>query len=357
METKSKSGQLNREWPSAGLEKLSKCPVCDGSSRHILHEALQDHIFFCAPGTWTMWRCDECQSGYLDPRPTIDHISIAYATYYTHESHHPKHNADHTSGKIRRSFRLHDRLRSAYLNTKYGHNLKPDFFWLNRLAFISTKPFTRQWDYFIRNLPSPQVGDQLLDIGCGNGRFIGIARKLGYDAIGIEIDPVVIQNARATGEKVIQARLPDTTLESARFDHITLHHVLEHLHDPNAGLRECFRLLKKNGRLWIQIPNIDSIGHDIYGPYWRGLEPPRHLALPSLQALKKILNNAGFIRTQLVTSADAVDSYFSKSELILKASTTEQIQRASLAVRKCALKDERRDPARHEHLTLLAYRS
>ncbi len=302
-----------------------------------------------------MWRCDECRSGYLDPRPTIDHIGIAYSSYYTHESKQQK-NDGNRSGKIRRSFRLRERLRSAYLNSKYGHDLKPDFSLLNHLALLSPKHLIRQWDYFIRNLPSPSDCNRLLDIGCGSGHFLRIARALGFDSLGIEVDPVVIRNAQASGEKVIHGRLPDTGLESESFDHITLHHVLEHLHDPDAGLRECFRLLKKGGRLWVQVPNIDSIGHETYGPFWRGLEPPRHLILPSFEGLKALLSEVGFIRTRFVTSADAVNSYFAKSDLIRDVSGSKQKQGVSLAMRRRALQDERRYPERHEHLTFVAYR-
>jgi len=45
---------------------------------------LTDRAFFCAPGQWTVYRCTECGSGYLDPRPTPASISQAYVNYCTH---------------------------------------------------------------------------------------------------------------------------------------------------------------------------------------------------------------------------------------------------------------------------------
>jgi hypothetical protein len=71
-------------WPSDGLELLGRCPCCHGSGRQLLHAELGDHIFHCAPGSWSMVRCTDCGSGYLDPRPSENTIGLAYAEYYTH---------------------------------------------------------------------------------------------------------------------------------------------------------------------------------------------------------------------------------------------------------------------------------
>ena len=77
-------------WPDNELELLKYCPVCGSRERELLHTGLRDRVFGVAPGDWTLHRCLECQSAYLDPRPTLATIGQAYTNYYTHQTNdHP----------------------------------------------------------------------------------------------------------------------------------------------------------------------------------------------------------------------------------------------------------------------------
>jgi hypothetical protein len=52
--------------------------------------------------------------------------------------------------------------------------------------------------------------------------------------------------------------------------------------------------LKPNGRLLLALPNSQSFLRKIFGASWRGIEAPRHIAIPSHVELMKYLNEIGF---------------------------------------------------------------
>jgi SAM-dependent methyltransferase len=93
--------------------------------------------------------------------------------------------------------------------------------------------------------------------------------------------------------------LEDQHYPDASFDAVTLNHVIEHVPDPIQTLRECARILKKDGRLVILTPNSSSLGHRVFKQDWRGLEPPRHLHLFSMQSMRRTLELAGFRKVTL----------------------------------------------------------
>jgi len=116
------------------------------------------------------------------------------------------------------------------------------------------------------------------------------------DTSGIDFDEQATRRVRVrygidthTGD-LIDARLP-----TASFDAITMSHSIEHLTDPAATLRECLRLLRPGGHLVVVTPNVESRAAKLFGPCWRGWEPPRHLFLFSTGTLRQFLLDAGFV--------------------------------------------------------------
>jgi len=119
-------------------------------------------------------------------------------------------------------------------------------------------------------------------------------RAGGWLVEGIESDPRAVEVARGSGLEVHQGSFPNPDLESARFDAVTLNHVLEHLHDPIAALREAFRILKPGGLLSITTPNLNSAGHRHFGRHWLHLDPPRHLTIFDSGTLRLALERCCF---------------------------------------------------------------
>jgi len=135
----------------------------------------------------------------------------------------------------------------------------------------------------------------LLDLGCGNGAFLLRARSAGWHVTGVDFDEKAVAAACGLGLDVRLGGIESLDPSVEQFDVITLAHVIEHVHHPVEVLQACYHLLKPGGFLWLETPNITSEGHQLFGTNWRGLEPPRHLVLFTLESMKKTLKKVGFV--------------------------------------------------------------
>jgi SAM-dependent methyltransferase len=119
-------------------------------------------------------------------------------------------------------------------------------------------------------------------------------QALGWVAQGVDPDPEVVALARQAGLSVDEGTLPEVELPENYFDAVTANHVIEHLHNPEATLEACYRILRPGGLLWIATPNLDAYGHGLFGSYWLHLDPPRHLVLFNFDSLNTLLKKVGF---------------------------------------------------------------
>jgi SAM-dependent methyltransferase len=269
-----------------------------------LLDGLADRIFGVAPGRWTLKRCSVCGAAGLDPRPTPATIGRAYERYYTHEGGPERHflvPGDRPDLAFKRA------LHASHYQRAYGHRLAPALPGGWMLLACSARRRARA-DHYIRHLEAPRTDTaRLLDVGCGNGAFLRVARALGYQAEGVEIDAVAAARARQAGFTVHAGSLADMPERPGHYEQITLNHVIEHLHDPLAALQGLQRALKPGGRVWLQTPNLAGRGAERYRDNWRGYEPPRHVVLFDAPSLRRALSSAGFERMALLPPlADAL---------------------------------------------------
>lgn len=269
---------------------VGRCPLCRVEERSLLHEGLWDNVFFSAPGRWTLWRCEGCRSAYLDPRPTAETIGLAYSRYYTHEE-------QILPQAVTPLQKLRAALGNGYRNARYGTRLQPSSA-LGRVAGAIVPPFRWLVDTSYRYLPNArrQGTRRVLDIGCGGGDWLLMAKEAGWEVAGADPDPVAQRRGAERGIEIRAGGAEAWEDAAGTFDFVTMSHVVEHVHDPVATLQTVYRLLKPGGLLFVDTPNIDAAGHDEFGPDWRGLEPPRHLVLFNRDSLTAALSRAGFTR-------------------------------------------------------------
>ena len=278
-----------KPWPKEDLESVAGCPVCGGSARSLQHANLSDSVSGVAPGNWGLYRCAGCASGYLDPRPTRSSIGRAYIGYYTHEVEDQP--IVRRKGRFRRV--LHD-LINGYMNHRYAVKRSPALA-AGRWLIPWMAPLRSAADCECRHLPHlPDRGGHLLDVGCGNGGFLILAQEAGWQVKGVDFDTDAVSAAKSRDLDVQLGGIDLLNDQREAFDVITLSHVIEHVHEPNALLQAAYRLLKEGGQLWLETPNIESLGHIRFGRFWRGLESPRHLVLFSRTGIVNALADAGF---------------------------------------------------------------
>lgn len=99
-------------------------------------------------------------------------------------------------------------------------------------------------------------GKKVLDIGCGYGEILSCFKKTGSKVMGIEASAT----AAGIGKKIFSIPIEPVLLEEfnpkSKFDIIWCSHVLEHIADPNSFLQKIKVLLKTNGHLYLEVPNI-----------------------------------------------------------------------------------------------------
>lgn len=160
----------------------------------------------------------------------------------------------------------------------------------NRHGFTTAYCMKRRMGFVTSALPKIDAGAKLLDIGCGDGSFLLVARREGWNVMGTELNPLP---ARSAGLEVKDS--VELIEGRNQFDCITMWHTLEHMRDIPSVLRNAHTLLKPEGCLVIAVPDFGGLQARIFGPRWLHVDVPRHLYHFDIRSLKSCLEEAGFI--------------------------------------------------------------
>jgi SAM-dependent methyltransferase len=161
----------------------------------------------------------------------------------------------------------------------------------------------RLWLRRLRLLEAREPAGTLLDVGCGDGRFLEAARNSGWSVDGIEFSPEGARRAAARlGRPVAVGDLVRERVLRGPYDVVTLWHVLEHLPDPGAMLDAARARLRPGGLLAAAVPNLDNLPFRTAYVVARGRRPPLyeegarepHLTHFSPATLRALLAARGF---------------------------------------------------------------
>lgn len=238
------------------LKKIhyDKCPVCDSAN---IAEALKAKDHTVSGHFFPVWECESCTLRFTQDIPTEDEISAYYKSeeYISH--------TDRAPGLINKIYRV-----------------------VRKRTLASKRKLVEKFTL---------TNGELLDIGAGTGAFAQEMKAKGWKITGLEPDPDARKQALDNYGLDLEHSDHLFSLAENSFDAITMWHVLEHVHDLHAYLEKLRSLLKKQGRLFIAVPNYTSKDASIYGNDWAAYDVPRHLYHFSPASMKKLTSLHGFV--------------------------------------------------------------
>jgi len=149
----------------------------------------------------------------------------------------------------------------------------------------------------LRVVTAVPPGGELLDVGCGPGRFMARLRATGWAGPMRGLEPDAGAAARATDLLGVQVRVGGVELladEPPELSAIVLRHVIEHVPQPLQTLQDVRELLTPGGVLYLGTPDAGTLSARVFGKYWHGYDPPRHLFAFTAEGIRALLGRAGF---------------------------------------------------------------
>lgn len=266
--------------------KVEKCLVCHAANARILYQ------FQSKDNNWyTALKCRNCGLVYASPQPVLTHETI------------------------------NEIYSSDYYANYYGPKL--DYQDLSQRDYYM-KCYEKEYAIYDQYTVK-KSNSRVFDVGCGDGKFLEIFRKYGWDCLGLEPSEISRIKAVEKGFTVLDMPFLEVSEDIGTFDFIFLDNVIEHINEPNPFLAKGFSLLNHGGIFVIKTPNSDSLNesletlmlrilprkvnngimHFIKKCFNQGtgrvhrfgnLHPPVHLAIYNDKSITAALTQAGFTK-------------------------------------------------------------
>jgi len=142
---------------------------------------------------------------------------------------------------------------------------------------------------------------RLLDVGCGIGTELEVARERGWRATGIELAAASLHVAKASNLEVLATPLGEAALPDAAFDCVTVNHALEHIPLVRPVLGEVRRVLRPGGLVFVSVPNLAAWPHRLRADRFGLAFNDDHYLFFTPATLGRLLTDAGFAILELTT--------------------------------------------------------
>jgi len=199
-----------------------------------------------------------------------------------------------------------ERLHSHYLDeTSYTEVLLND---VNRA--LDEKRFHYCLDVLDQFAAPP---GRLLDIGCGPGTFLTVAKARGWSVQGVEFNKACVAALTRAGIDVIDVPLEQAPLDAGSYRCVALWDVLEHIPGAAVFLASIHPLLRTDGILMIEVPQIDSLVSRVLHEKSATFAGDAHINFFNVATLTRLLEQNGFVVREaetLLTELGAIANHF-----------------------------------------------
>jgi 2-polyprenyl-3-methyl-5-hydroxy-6-metoxy-1,4-benzoquinol methylase len=212
----------------------NKCLVCDGEQLNPLNGFEKHHLT----------KCGACGFVFCKPIPTQDELNEVYEGY--------------------------------------GRN--------DYLSDLTIQAYERVLDSF----EPYRKTNKLIDVGCGIGYFLEVAKKRGWEVYGTEFTEEAVKMCESKGASMKLGPLNTKDYEAGSFDIITSFEVVEHINNPREELSSFNKILRKGGLVYCTTPNFNAVERFQLGASWNVLTYPEHLSYYTPKTLKGVFKETGF---------------------------------------------------------------
>lgn len=173
----------------------------------------------------------------------------------------------------------------------------------------------KRYEEILTGFESYKKLNRVIDVGCGNGHLLAVAKKLGWEVFGTEFTDQAVQLCKQKGIHMQEGVLDPKNYEPNSFDCLFFVEVIEHINNPLEELAKFHKLLRPGGVLYITTPNFISYASRTLKSKWTCVEYPEHLTYYTPSTLNKILVKSGFKKISLNTTGLSYSSFKPREEV------------------------------------------
>ena len=122
-----------------------------------------------------------------------------------------------------------------------------------KTGYSQSHPDWREYINFIHSLKGSAI--RWLDVGCAYGYLLKEAEEKGVSAFGLDISTFALNQVPEVRPHLVQGLANDLPFADETFEVVTAFDLVEHLPDPEKGIKEMVRVLKNEGVLLFSTPD------------------------------------------------------------------------------------------------------
>lgn len=145
--------------------------------------------------------------------------------------------------------------------------------------------------------------NRILDIGCGDGHFLEVAKSLGWEVFGTEYVDDVVGICVEKGITMHKGKLDPDNYHPDYFDVITSFEVMEHINNPIEEVSNVNKILRFKGAFYITTPNFNALERYLLkADYNDVITYPDHLCYYTPKTMDLLLSKCGFYKSIMETT-------------------------------------------------------